>query len=264
MSILIAHRRNRKTGDIMTGDPYEGFAARYDLAPGQFDHQDPAATQFFEAIFAQNRVETVLDCACGTGRHLLLFHSLGFEVWGSDVSEAMLAQAQKNLTDRGVEIPLQQADYRHLPEAFQQRFDAVVCLGAIGYMPGEAEILRAFRSMRAVLRHGGVLVLTAFPTDKQWAEKPRFILNANTRDSTRLFVIDYLERTARYHILDVSHGEESRGLEVWSTELTVLLQDDQQRLLAEAGFHAVEFYGSFAFDPYDKATSNRLIAVARR
>jgi glycine/sarcosine N-methyltransferase len=248
----------------MIHDLYEDFAGRYDLAFGSVDQHDPAVAHFFQQVFAEHEVRSVLDCACGTGRHLLLFHSLGLEVVGSDVSEAMLVQARKNLADHGVEMPLHQADYRNLPETFGQRFDAVVCLGAIGYMPDEAQVLRALRSMRAVLRDRAVLILTAVPTDSQWVEKPRFILNANTREFSRLFVIDYLEHTARYNVLDIYHGEESRGLEVWSTELTVLLQADQQRLLEQAGYRSVEFFGTFAFEPYDRTTSTRLIAVARR
>ena len=46
-------------------------------------------------------------------------------------------------------------------------------------------------------------------------------------------------------------------------ELTVLLRAGQQRLLERAGFRSVEFYGTFEFSPYDEATSDRLIAVAR-
>ena len=83
-------------------------------------------------------------------------------------------------------------------------------------------------------------------------------------NSTRLFVIDYLAHTARYNVLDIFHSEHKEGLEVWSTELTVLLQADQQRLLEEAGFRSVAFYGSPAFEPYDRETSDQLIAVARR
>jgi glycine/sarcosine N-methyltransferase len=82
----------------MVPDPYEGFAERYDLAVGRWDEFDPAMAGFYRQIFGGNGVRTVLDCACGTGRHLLLFHSLGCKVWGSDVSESMLAQARKNLT----------------------------------------------------------------------------------------------------------------------------------------------------------------------
>jgi glycine/sarcosine N-methyltransferase len=246
----------------MVSDLYEGFAERYDLTVGRWDEFDPAVARFFRRLFSENGVRTVLDCACGTGRHLLLFHSLGCQVWGSDVSESMLAQARKNLARYGVEVPLRQADYRDLPRHFGRRFDAVVCLGAIGYMPGEAEFLRAFGSMRAVLREGGILVLTTIPTDRQWKERRRFALAANNERFTRLFVMDYLERTVHYDILDVFHSEERNGLEGWSAELTVLLRDDQERLLKAAGLQSVEFYGAFDLAPYDKETSDKLITVA--
>jgi SAM-dependent methyltransferase len=245
-------------------DLYEGFAGRYDLAFDRLEEHSPVVAGFFQRLFADNSVQTVLDCACGTGRHLLLFHSLGYEALGSDLSEAMLVQARQNLAHRNVETALLQADYRHLPWHCRGLFDAVVCLGSISYMPDEAGFLEAVRSMQAVLRDGGMLVLTATVTDKQWTQRPRFILAANTRDFSRLYAIDYLERTARYNVLDIFHGEQRQGFEVWSAELTVFLREGQQRLLERAGFRSVEFCGAFDFAPYDEATSDRLIAVARR
>jgi ubiquinone/menaquinone biosynthesis C-methylase UbiE len=250
--------------DSPSGDAYADFAERYDLATGPLDEQAPQAVEFFRRLFAEHGVERVLDCACGSGRHLLLFHSLGCQVSGSDASASMLAQARQNLTAAGIDLPLLEADYRELPRNCAHSFDAVTCLGSIGYMPDETQFLRAFRSMAAVLRPGGVLVLSAIPTDRQWREKPRFLLTANTRNHSRLFVVDYLERRARYNVLDIFHSQEQRGLKVWSAELTVLLRDDQQRLLTTAGFGHVGFFGSFDFQPYDKRTSERLIAVARK
>jgi cyclopropane fatty-acyl-phospholipid synthase-like methyltransferase len=91
----------------------------------------------------------------------------------------MLAQARRNTAHFGDDVLLQQADYRDLPQLFQRCFDAVTCLGSIGYMPDEAQFLQAFRSMHAVLREGGILVVTTIPTDKQWKEKPRFSLTVN-------------------------------------------------------------------------------------
>jgi ubiquinone/menaquinone biosynthesis C-methylase UbiE len=246
----------------MTRDLYEDFAERYDLSFGQLDQPDPLTVEFFRKLFTTHAVNTVLDCACGTARHLRLFHSLGCEVSGSDLSESMLAQARKNLTEHGIEALLRQADYRDLPRHFQRQFDAVVCIGSIGYMPNDKEYLSAFESMGQVLRQGGILVLTAIPTDRQWKQKPRFMLTANTRDFSRLFVVDYLEQTARYNILDVFHGDQVGELKVWSAELSVRLRDDLERLLQAAGFHTVDFYGAFDFAPYDKEQSNHLIAVA--
>ena len=245
-------------------DPYAGFAERYDLSFSLFGGYDSQVGEFFSHLFNKNNIHTVLDCACGTGRYLPLFQSLGCEVIGSDISESMLDQARRNLIQVGLEIPLHQADFRHLPNYFQQEFDAVVCLAAIGFMPDEAECLKAFKSMAQVLRPQGMLVLTAMPTDRQWREKPRFILNSGSRDFTRIFAIDYLEERARFNILDIFHSGERSELKVWSAELRALLRDDQERLLLAAGFRAVEFYGSFDFSPYDKARSDSLITVAQR
>jgi glycine/sarcosine N-methyltransferase len=245
-------------------DPYEGFASRYDLFSGGFGQHDSGAVAFFRTLFEERQVRSVLDCACGTGRDLHLFHSLGCQVEGSDVSEAMLAQARKNLSAAGLRIPLHQVDYRQLPDHFEQRFDAVVCLSSsILHMPDEGQALRALQSMRAVLCEGGIVVLTQGTTDRQWREKPRFILAVNHREFSRLFVIDYLGQGARYNILDIHHGEEESGLKVWSVEYPrMLLRDDQERLLRAADFQNVAFYGSYRFEPYDKEASRLLIAVA--
>jgi len=250
----------------MADDPYRGLAERYDLFFGRFGEHDPQVVQFFRKLFDLHGVHAVLDCACGTGQDLHLLHSLGVEVFGSDISESMLAQAERNLAGSGVDVPLQKVDYRELPQHFHEPFDAVVCLGSsILHMPNEGEVLRALRSMRDVLRDGGILILTQGTTDKQWKEKPRFILAVSTSDFSRLFVIDYSDGGARYNILDIFHSEEGRGLKVWSIDYPqVLLKDDYERLLKESGFPQVDFYGSYSFDPYDKDASDHLIVIARK
>ncbi len=243
-------------------DSYEGFAQRYDFSFGQFGTNDQQMVEFFRQLFAQNKVNTVLDCACGTGRHLPLFCSLSSRVIGSDVSEAMLRQAKINLIEVGLDVPLYQVDFRDLPSQFEATFDVVVCLGAIGFMSTETEFLNAFKSMWQVLRPSGILILNAIPTDCQWKEKPRFVLNSNSPDFSRLFAIDYLDNKARYNILDIFHSHEKSALEVWSAELHVLLRDDQERMLRAAGFRKADFYASFDFSPFDKETSNSLITIA--
>ena len=249
-----------------TGDPYRDFAERYDLFFGKFGEHDPAMVEFYRALFARHHVQTVLDCACGTGHHLHMFHSLGCDAVGSDISSAMLAQARKNLEGCGLDIPLHQVDYRELPQYFRKQFDAVVCLStSIAEMPTEAQVVRALKSMCLVLRDGGILVLTQGTSDRQWKEKPRFILAVNRSDFCRLFVIDYLRRGARYNIIDIFHGEESSDFKIWSIKYPLLLlRDDQERLLRASGFSTVDFYGSYRFEPYDREASNRLIAVARK
>ena len=245
-------------------DPYEGIAERYDLFHGKFGEYHADMVDFFRALLGRYHVRRVLDCACGTGQHLPLFQGLGCEVAGSDLSASMLAQARRNLAGLDLNIPLHQVDYRELPRHFATPFGAVVCLSSsIWHMPDEAAVLRAFESMRAVLRRGGILVLTQGTTDRQWQEKPRFILAVNDPAFTRLIVIDYLGPGARYNIVDIDHADEAHGLRVWSVDYPrVYLRDDYERLLAAAGFEAVDFYGSYRSEPYAGQRSKHLIVVA--
>ncbi len=250
----------------MPDDLYAGIAARYDRFDDPGGQGDAAELTFYRQLFAAHDVRSVLDCACGTGRHLVLFHELGKEVVGSDISPSMLAQARGKLQARGLDIELHELDYRELPRQFRQRFHCVACLSSsILHMPSEDEVLRAFRSMRSVLREGGILVLTQGTTDKQWREKPRVVVMEESRDYTRLLVIDYLEQGARYNILDIDHSRSPATQEVWSVEYPrMYLRDDYARLLPAAGFGEVSFCGSYLGGPYDPETSDRLIIIAGR
>jgi glycine/sarcosine N-methyltransferase len=247
-------------------DRYAGFAERYDLFFERFAEHSPELVDFFRKIFARNRVRSVLDCACGTGRHLVLFQTLGLDVTGSDASPAMLTQARKNLKEAGIDVPLSQVDYRSLSHLHDRKFDAVTCLSSsLLEMADESEVLDALRSMRAVLGEAGILILSQGTTDRQWQQRPRFILAVNRDDFSRLMVIDYEGRGARYNVVDIFHGEGNRDLKVWSAHYhLMLLRDDLERLLREAGFSHVDFYGSYTLEPYDKTSSDVLIAVAHR
>ena len=257
---MTAHGRggNRNT------DAYAGFADRYDLFFGNFEEHSPRLSAFFKKVFEDNGVKRVLDCACGTGRHLYLFHKLGLEVIGSDISPAMLKKAGENLKRGDIDIPLERVDYRDLPGHFAEKFDAVVCLtSAICEMPDSVEMLKAFTSIREILRDGGVLILSQGTTDKQWAERPRFILVEDNKDYTRLFAIDYFDKGARYNVVDIFHGGDDSEVKTWGIDYPhMLFRDGQENLLKSAGFRSVEFYGSYALEPYSRETSDHLITVA--
>ena len=246
----------------MSKDLYQGFARRNYL----FDKPGPDVVEFFRSLFARNNVRTVLDCACGAGYELLIFDQIGCRAVGSDISDEMLKLARENLAEARETIPLHKVDYRELPQHFDERFDAVVCWSAsIIHVSDDDDALRAFRSMYDVLADGGILVLDQGITDKRFSEMSRFQLSRDTPEATRIYVADVVgERDVEYSILDVVRDSDGSQLHVWTTDGHIFLRDDQERLLTEAGFRSVEFYGTYDFRSYDKLESNRLIAVARR
>lgn len=42
---------------------------------------------FIHKLFTEHNINTVLDCACGTGQHLYMLSQLGYQTWGSYYSE---------------------------------------------------------------------------------------------------------------------------------------------------------------------------------
>ena len=76
----------------MASDPYESFAERYDW----MTQKDPEREAFFGQLFQNHNIVGVLDCAFGTGIDLIMFHSFGCNVVGSDLSNAMLCHARSS------------------------------------------------------------------------------------------------------------------------------------------------------------------------
>lgn len=245
----------------MSQDTYEGFAERYDWMA----HEDPVRRQFFRQLFAEQGVQTVLDCACGTGYDAIMLKSLGCEVSASDLSESMLAQARKNFSAAGISIPVVRADFRRLPDYFDAKFDAVICLtNSINEVLTDEEALQALHSMKAVLREGGVLIFDQGQTDASMRDPPKFDLVANSRDWTRFFVLEYSGKVMTVNIFDFIHTEATSDFKHTQVYVRIRLMDGWKGLLKEAAFSNVEFFEDWGRSPYSKATSRRLIAVAKK
>jgi SAM-dependent methyltransferase len=96
---------------------------------------------------------TVLDAACGTGRHAEVLAKQGCKVIGVDLSTAMLDVARQKLTKKA---DLRLGDLCHLPLEVAE-VDAAVCSLALTHLP---DLRAPLTELRRVLRPGGQLVLS--------------------------------------------------------------------------------------------------------
>jgi ubiquinone/menaquinone biosynthesis C-methylase UbiE len=99
--------------------------------------------------------QRVLDVACGAGFLLRAYRDAGAEVFGVDLSEAMLREAGKTLGRPAAPDRLVQADAARLPFD-AERFDLVTCKLAFHYFPDPRG---AIREMVRTCRRSGRLVL---------------------------------------------------------------------------------------------------------
>jgi ubiquinone/menaquinone biosynthesis C-methylase UbiE len=244
---------------MSSDDKYEEIAEIYDaMLPSNSMREE-----FFQNQFRRHGVKRVLDCACGTGNDLLLFHRLGYAVCGSDLSEAMLAVAKSKLLENNIEIPLRQVDFHHLEQHYSSKFDAVVCLSnAINEL--EVDVGKALQSMRRILNPGGIIVFDQGQTDFSMKNPPLYRPIVNNKDISRLFVMDYAQSVMIVQVFDFIHKEKDKKYDFYRSEfkIRIRLLADWQAILHDLEMQA-EYYGDWDSVAYDVDGSKRLIIIAK-
>lgn len=242
-------------------DLYEKFAYDYDEF-GSIENYLGSERSFFQQLFTEYNVETVLDCACGTGQHQYMLSELGYRVHGSDFSASMLSVASKNLEKCGKNIPLRQCDFRYLERAFAEQFDAVVCLTtSLPHLHTDEDLVTALQSMKDRLRTNGLLVLTQGTTPYTLSLPPIEVV-VNREDFSRIFVKKHDNPFQTIHVIDLYHSKERLESSQYDIVYKIILDDDYRRLLSEAGFGNIQIYGDYDRSPYSEE-SRRLIVVAQ-
>ena len=205
-------------------DVYEKFAYDYDeFGPFEWNADEKI---FFENLFRINHVNTVLDCACGTGQHMFMFSEMGLCVTGSDYSEAMLKVAKSNLEKYEKDILLSQCDFRYLERKHTSTFDAVVCLStALPHLHTDEDLITALKSMENRMNKKGLLVLTQGTTHFTLS-LPAIEVVVNRKDFSRVFVKEHDERFQTIRVLDLFHSESRTESNQYDIIYRIILDDD--------------------------------------
>jgi glycine/sarcosine N-methyltransferase len=240
---------------------YTILADVYDILNPKEDVMDQRP--FFEQLAKQYTVEKVLDCACGTGWHVSLFHDMGLTVSGSDISAEMLALAKTNL--EGKYIPLKQQDFRTLGNSWGESFDMITCLTtSLPHMLTDEDVVTALTSMYDRLRDGGILVISNGITDALLNNKPKFIPARILSNEAFYFVMEYPTDQLIFNVVFVRKTAESFEDKFVSLTYNAMRKSVLERCFAKTGFSQVSYYGDHDMSPYDPETSTKLIVVAQR
>jgi SAM-dependent methyltransferase len=176
---------------------YRRSAELYDLLYGWKDYAGEA--ERIRQLVSERlpQAASLLDVACGTGRHLEVLRNW-YTVEGLDAEAGLLAVARRRLPG----VPLHHADMRSF--SLDARFDVVTCLfSAIGYMQTPAALSEAVATMSRHLAPGGMLIVEPWlapdvfetrhiggPTIGQGPEIAVVRMNGN-RVEGRLSILDF-------------------------------------------------------------------------
>ena len=239
--------------------------------PKRLANEEPFYRRWFERVGAQS----VVDVACGTGRHAAMFHS-----WG--LSEAMGADLSPNMIDRARATFGEPAGLRWVVRPFDEPihpakpFDAAICVGnSLALAPDPATVERAIGQMLAAVRTGGekqtgggiaivhVLNLWSLPDGPcNWQKCQRATLPQG-----EVLILKGVHRCGTRGYVDLIVAGLSPFLRLLHSESVPLLgleAAELERMARAAGAAEVAFFGGYQDQPYDRRQSADLIMVARK
>jgi SAM-dependent methyltransferase len=177
---------------------FTASAALYDQLYSFKDYS--AAAEYVRRVVAETvpDAKTLLDVACGTGRHLEFLRN-HFDVQGVDVNPEMVEIARGLLA--GVRI--HEADMVTL--ALPGRFDVVTCLfSSIAYVRTLERMREAVASMKRHVRPGGVLLIEPwFTPETYWSDT--VTLNVADGDERKIAWMYTSTREGNVSVLDIHY-----------------------------------------------------------
>jgi ubiquinone/menaquinone biosynthesis C-methylase UbiE len=148
--------------------------------------------------YKQAQGSTLLDVACGTGRHATMLCK-EYKVQGVDINANMLKIARKKLPG----VRFTQGDMRSFD--LYRQFDVVTCLfSAIGYMTTKADLQTAVKNMSRHLALGGVLLIEPWLAPDQWRIRHVTSVHVNKPD-IKIVRMSHSGRRGRVSVLDLQY-----------------------------------------------------------
>ena len=222
-----------------------------------YQHRDETeaerAIEFIATNLAGRQIDTVLDLACGAGRHTRVLRERWWTV-GLDLSLALLRLARRE----SLEAPYVRADMRELPFA-DESFDLVVNLfTSFGYFEDDSEHVRVLACVGAAMKRGGTLVidfLNASQVRRDLVPYDERVENGITIEQRRAISPDgrFVEKTITLP---------ERGKE-YIERVRLLSPRDLRVMLVSAGFAVTKVFGDYAGTDW-KEDSPRTILFANR
>lgn len=162
--------------------------------------------EHYENIFAGTGVKTLLDCSIGSGNLTLELAELGYQVTGSDLSEAMLSRCREKAEKRGLKVELFPSDFREIDKTAPGKYDCVMSTGnSLPYVSNE-DVVRTLAAMDRLVAPGGYLYLDTRNWDKILAEKQQYyfylpMFHGDLRVDTIQFWEHHGDGTITFHIV---------------------------------------------------------------
>ncbi|HKK16251.1 MAG TPA: class I SAM-dependent methyltransferase [Gammaproteobacteria bacterium] len=218
---------------------FNDYAQYYDLIYKNKNYREEA--QYTHNLISKYRpgCKSLLDIGCGTGRHIIEFIKLGYNVTGVDISPRMIELAEKNIKSShpgDVTPSLITHDVRTL--AMDREFDVIVSLfHVMSYQTSDPDINNAFSSIRKHMGPCGIFIFDFWYAPAVLCSKPEKRKNRYTINNLEITRIALPEIHEEKNLVDVNYQ--------------LIINDDEGILIQEIlETHSMRYYSTSDIETY--------------
>ncbi|RYZ36141.1 MAG: class I SAM-dependent methyltransferase [Sphingobacteriales bacterium] len=222
------------------------------------DRDTEEAKQFLDKLLTYLHPKphyTILDLACGKGRHSIYLNSQGFDVTGIDLSEHNIEAAKKHENEH---LHFEVHDMR---ETFREEaFDFVLNLfTSFGYFEEETDNIIALRAASQSTKHGGKIVIDFMNTG--YALKNLVANEQKEIDGVQFGITRKLQNGFIVKHITIQDGGRQHTFE---ERVRALSYDDFIEYFRMADLRLADVFGSYSLEPFNPETSERMIFVLKK
>ena len=218
------------------------------------DRDDTEAQLFMDNLTQYLNIPeggTILDLACGKGRHSVYLNSLGYHVTGADLSENSIEYA-KQFENSSLHF-----EVHNMCQPFGKQFDAVFNMfTSFGYFEDEADNLKTIQAITANLTSFGFGVIdfmnsehvieNLVPEEVKIVDGIAFNLKRSVQDG-------YIVKDILFEVDGKSYAYQER--------VRAFSLSDFENLFSEAGVYLLDVFGDYKLRKFDSKLSERLIMI---
>ena len=200
---------------------------------------------------------SMLDVACGKGRHSVLLSNKGYDVTGIDLSEDSILAAKEFETGR-LQFFLHDMRMPFWINYFDYAFNFFT---SFGYFKTRREHDNSIRTIAQAIKHDGIFVLDYL--NVHYAEDHLVHKSEKQIDEVNYYITKWYDETHFYKKIVVEDDELQEPLE-YIEKVAKFSLDDFNDMFSFQGLQIQEVYGDYSFNNYEVKKSPRLLMIAKK
>ncbi|MCF8273290.1 MAG: class I SAM-dependent methyltransferase [Flavobacteriaceae bacterium] len=218
------------------------------------DRNDAEAHAFMDTLTNYLNIPeggSILDLACGKGRHSVYLNTLGYDVIGADLSENSIAFA-KQFENNHLHF-----EVHDMCMPFNKSFDAIFNLfTSFGYFKDEQGNLNTIKAIKADLNETGFGVIDFMNSD--------FVIENLVPEEVKVIdgITFFINRYAHdgYIFKDINFTHEGVDYS-FQERVRAFTLSDFEALFEQAGVYLLDVFGDYKLSKFRPQTSERLVMI---